>query len=205
MIAFVQVTSPEIKEYSKYSTEINKRYCDKHGYSFLEIETVNCETYAPQWSKIFTVLELLKTNLYDYVFFLDADAVVLNDSVTLEDLIKDLDSPIAFSINDWNGGELINTGAFLCSKEAVPYLEECIKISILEPGLKLEYWHEQTAINRMYTQGWKMTVWPMNKINSYWLHDYKTPSDQFVYHFMARPLAEKIQIAEDLFKLKNIV
>jgi hypothetical protein len=51
----------------------------------------------------------------------------------------------------------------------------------------------------MYDQGWKMDAWPMNEINSYWLHDVDLDPLQFVYHFMARPLAEKTNIAAQLY------
>lgn len=205
-IAFLQVTSPEIYEYSQYSTAINKKYCEKHGYEYIEVPVVLAETYAPQWSKIFQVLRHLQSMDYTHIFFLDADAVVLNDNITLEDRISQMKTSIAFSENDWNGGELINTGAFIATVEAIPFLQECIRVSQEElPNLQRDYWHEQTVVNLLKDRGWLMDVWSMNTINSYWLHNYKNNTDQFIYHFMARPLHEKVAIAQELAVIKKLV
>ena len=198
-IGFVQVTSPEIESYAKHSTAINRRYCQRHGYTFIERPAIHRETHAPTWSKIFQALSVLEQGDYSHVFVLDADAVVLNPKVKLEDKISKMTTPIAFSENGPNGGDRINAGAFICTPDTIPYLEECIRISEEEhPRLKRDYWHEQSVMNLMHESGWKMDVWPMNEINSYWLHDYKNDQTQFIYHFMARSLTEKAAIAKEL-------
>ena len=69
-LCFLQVTSPEIHDYSKYSTQLNKEYCKLHGYDYLEMPTVKTNEYAPQWSKIFQTIDLLKKGDYTHVFFL---------------------------------------------------------------------------------------------------------------------------------------
>ena len=200
-LCFLQVTSPEIHEYSKYSIELNKIYCKLHGYDHLELPTVRTEEYAPQWSKIFQTIDLLKTGKYTHVFFLDADAVILNRIKKLEDVINKMTTPIGFSMNDWNGGDLINTGSFMATVDALGILEECVRLSEEDmKDKKLNYWHEQAVITKMYETGVKMDVFSMNEINSYWLYDVNSNDDQFIYHFMARPLNEKVQIAKQLFE-----
>jgi galactosyl transferase GMA12/MNN10 family len=199
-ICFLQVTSPEIYDYSKYSTEINKMYCNQHGYSYLELPTVKTNEYAPQWSKIFQVKDVLKTGEFTHIFFLDADAIIINRNKKLEDVIDKMKTFIAFSENGLNGGELINTGAFICTIDAVEILEECIRISEKDmQEKKFGYWHEQSIINDMYKNGIKMDVFPMNEINSHWIY-YEENENQFVYHFMARSISDKIKIAKYLFE-----
>jgi hypothetical protein len=199
-ICFLQVSSPEIESYTQYSIPINKQYCLHHGYTYKEVPVVYQDEYAPQWSKIFQIRDELLKNEFTHIFFLDADAVVLNQEITLESKIEKMTTPFAMSINDWNGGDYLNTGALLCTTDALPYLEQCIRISETDhTRYKKDHWHEQTIINMMYDQGWKMDAWPMNEINSYWLHDVDLDPLQFVYHFMARPLAEKTNIAAQLY------
>jgi hypothetical protein len=200
-ICFLQVTSSEIQEYSKYSVEINKKYCEQHGYKYLELPTVKTDEYAPQWSKIFQTIDILKAGDYTHVFFLDADAVVINRNKKLEDVIAKMTTSICFSENGWNGGDLINTGAFIATLDAISILEECVRLSEEDmKDKKRNYWHEQAVITKMYESGVRMDVFPMNEINSYWLYDIESNDGQFVYHFMARPLQEKIEIAKKLFE-----
>jgi hypothetical protein len=204
-ICFFQVTSSEIKEYSDISVRLNKEYCRIHNYHYLEVPTLNTDRYAPQWSKIFQIKRLIETENYDYYFFLDADAIVINRDRKLEDIIKEMKTNIAFSENGENGGRLINTGSFISNRKTLSLFNKCINLSLnLKKDKRKGYWHEQDVINDMYDDGWKMDVFPMNTINSYWAYNLENNDDQFIYHFMARPVEEKTKIAkliED--KLKN--
>jgi galactosyl transferase GMA12/MNN10 family len=200
-ICFVQVTSPEIQEYSNYSVALNKIYCKRHDYNYLELSAINTNEYFFSWSKIFQVRDILKSDKYTHVFFLDADAIVLNRDIKLEDIISKMKTSIAFSENGWNGGDLINAGSFIATPEAIKILEECIRLSEEDmKDKKLERWHEQSVINKMYADGIEMDVFPMNEINSHWLYDFNSNDGQFIYHFMARQLNKKIEIAKELFE-----
>jgi hypothetical protein len=196
-ICFFQVTSSEIKEYSDISVRLNKEYCRIHNYDYLEVPTVNTTTHAPQWSKIFQIKRLLETENYDYYFFLDADAIVINRNCKLEDFINKMKTDIAFSENGANGGRLINTGSFIANSKTISLFNQCIDLSVtVKKDKKRGYWHEQDVINDMYDDGWKMDVFPMNTINSYWAYDLESNDEQFIYHFMARPVEEKTKIAQ---------
>lgn len=200
-ICFLQVTSPEIYEYSKYSVEINKKYCELHGYDYLELSAINTDTHAPAWSKIFYAKDLLEKENYTHIFFLDADAVVINQNKKIEDVIDKMKTSIAFSENGWNGGDLINSGCFIANKDAVSILEKCIEKSNTDmQHQKFGFPWEQTVITKMYESGVPMDVFPMNEINSYWLYDINSNDGQFIYHFMARPLKEKVVIAKTLYE-----
>ena len=95
--------------------------------------------------------DILKTGSYTHVFFLDADAIVINRVKKLEEVIDKMITSIGFSENGWNGGDLINAGAFICTPDAIEILEKCIKISEEDmQEKKLGYWHEQSIINDMY-------------------------------------------------------
>jgi galactosyl transferase GMA12/MNN10 family len=207
-ICFLQVTSPEIHEYSIYSTRLNKKYCELHNYDYLEVSQVPREGYDPVWGKIFEMINILKinkkNNKYTHIFYLDADAVVLNRSIKLESIISQMKTSIAFSANGKNGGKLINTGAFIATTEAIPILEKCVELSAEEmKDKKFDEWHEQDVINKIYNDGVEMDVFPMNEMNSYWMYDIHANDGQFIYHFMGRPLIEKVQIAKYVFENYN--
>ena len=201
-ICFLQVTSPEIYEYSKYSVQINKKYCELHNYDYLELNAINKNEYYPSWSKIFHVKSILEKGEYSHVFFLDADAIVINKNKKLEDKINKMNTTIAFS-EDTNlkAGELINTGAFIANKDSIYILDLCIKRSITDlKDKKLGFPWEQSVMNILYSEGIEMDLFPMNEINSSWLYDIESNDDQFIYHFMARSYDDKIEIAKNLFE-----
>lgn len=208
-ICFLQVTSTEIHEYSQYSCPINKEYCRKHGYDYLNLDAINLKEYAASWSKIIHSIDILTSKQYDYIFYLDADAAVINQTIKIESIIADMKGDISFSENGWNGGELINAGSFIVSKNGIDILKEMIKLVNNQEMLSKKYqfpW-EQSIINKIYSEGnFKIDVFPMNKINSYWLYDINSNDGQFIYHFMARSLKEKVVIAKALYEkyIKNI-
>ena len=161
--------------------------------------TIKREEYAAPWSKIFHTKNILESSYYSHVFFLDADAVVLNRHKKIEDVIAKMKTSIAFSANGLNGGDHINSGSFIATKESLPILNECIRLSQNDMmDKKRDYWHEQSIITYLYESGVPMDVFDMNEINSFWLYDIDRNDGQFIYHFMARPLHEKIEIAKIL-------
>lgn len=201
-ICFLQVTSPEIYEYSKYSTEVNKKYCAKQGYDYIELPCINTNEFAHSWSKVFQSMYILENNNYDYIFFLDADAVVINFNKRLEEVISKMKNSMAFSENGWNGGDLINGGSFIVSKNGgLDILKKSVeKVNTEMKDKKFGFPWEQSVFTKLHEEGESIDVFPMNEINSYWLYDVSSNDGQFIYHFMARPLNEKIEIAKNLYE-----
>lgn len=78
--------------YGKYTKLINQRYCDLKGYEYYcetdddKIKAI-VEHRAYTWYKPKFLLEVLERTNADYVLFLDADAIVVNDSYQIEDFI----------------------------------------------------------------------------------------------------------------------
>lgn len=68
------------------AVEPNKRsYAEKHGYDFIDATYVLDRRRPPSWSKILAV----RTHLphYDWMFWNDADSLVTNPDITLEDIL----------------------------------------------------------------------------------------------------------------------
>jgi hypothetical protein len=65
--------------------KINKRYCEKHNYEYKFIDTYyDLPVY---WIKVHLLNEILKTNVYHGIFWLDTDACIYNPTIKLENLM----------------------------------------------------------------------------------------------------------------------
>lgn len=62
-------------------------YCNKHGYSYINWTVKDSEytEWHPTWIKIDVLLKTL--HLFDYVVWIDADAVFYNQDIKIEDLV----------------------------------------------------------------------------------------------------------------------
>lgn len=93
-----------------YPAFVNKtRYCAKHNYPF-HFYTESLDTSRPiPWSKVLIILEIFEKHPEcDYVFWTDADSLIMNDSIKLSRYIDKRYNIV--SGTDFNG---INTGQFL--------------------------------------------------------------------------------------------
>ena len=117
---------------------VNKEnYCQKHNYDFINNQE-NLDTTRPiPWSKILLINKHLP--FYDWVFWTDADSLIMNYNIQLESLI-DLNYDIVIS-KDTNG---LNSGNFLIknSEWSLTFLSQVYNLTqfINNP------WWEQAAI-----------------------------------------------------------
>ena len=65
----------KIKAYGDISKKINEKYCENMGYTFIFSNKRFLHDRHPAWEKIQLCLNTLETNKYDYIFWIDADAV----------------------------------------------------------------------------------------------------------------------------------
>lgn len=200
-IAVIQVTTPNIKEYSDLTIPTVTAYCLKHGYTHLVYNKGDDYFPHPAWAKIDI---LVTTNLtsYDYVWVLDADCVINNDKKSLEDLI-DFDTlhDAWCSVNGANGGRLFNTGSIIydvlsLGTLGISYRDYCNSKSKEE--LKRPFW-EQDFINDI-TSHFAICELPMDTINSHWIDFGK---DNLIHHFMGRGTATKVQVIQDYLRNKE--
>jgi hypothetical protein len=82
----VQYDNRVIKDTDLKLIDINKNYCLKHGYKHI-LET---KPYymPPWWIKVKLVKDILSTNNYKGALWLDTDAVIHNQEMCLDNLIK---------------------------------------------------------------------------------------------------------------------
>lgn len=73
--------------YFDYSAQINRKYCERHGYGMYTIEVSPQSERHPIWFKVKGVRDLLRSA--DFVLFMDADAYFIDHEKTIESLIQD--------------------------------------------------------------------------------------------------------------------
>lgn len=77
-VAVFMVATPEIESYSRYTISQNGEWCKLHGYDFYVYDE-SCVPELPiNFSKIRYAIDLIKTKKYDYIMYIDADAIVHN-------------------------------------------------------------------------------------------------------------------------------
>ena len=72
-------------DYIKYHDLSVKMYCDLYNYEYIRVDKYpNVNVY---WSKIFIINDLLKTNKYDYILWLDSDTIFCDYNIDLSNII----------------------------------------------------------------------------------------------------------------------
>jgi hypothetical protein len=103
-ICMLSFATPDIDSYAKPIFKNNKAYAEKHGYDWKEYWQTLDESRPPPWSKILYILKTLEEG-YDWVFWIDADAVIMNDSIELEKFIDNkYDFALCKDAFSWNTG-----------------------------------------------------------------------------------------------------
>jgi hypothetical protein len=72
------------KEVKRFVT-INKTYCEKYKYDYLFVK--KHYDLPPYWVKVYLLYELLKSNKYKGILWLDMDACVHNPTIRIEDML----------------------------------------------------------------------------------------------------------------------
>jgi hypothetical protein len=76
---------------ASYTVDLNiKKYCEIHGYDLhIDYQEKFSNGKPAQWQKIRSARELLETNKYDWVFYIDTDCIIMNPDIKLESFIDD--------------------------------------------------------------------------------------------------------------------
>lgn len=164
---FLVLTAHTDKDYQLGEiTKINKyAYCARHCYNFKTYTSGFDITRPYAWSKIKFIQENLE--YFDWVFWIDSDAIILNESIRLEDLIDFNYDLIVPGVDHTE----INNGAFLIRHTPLmhQYLQRtwnCREV-IHDAG-----W-EQKAMSKMFTLNEfkeKCKIVPMRVMNSWDMH-----------------------------------
>jgi len=181
-IALANIYTKNILPLAVITTEYNKRkYCEKHGYDLI-IKKNNFAYPHLGFAKINMILDMLKSNKYDWVYWCGSDTMITNYDIKLEDMIDD-DYHFIISYDVWD----FNSDSFLIrnSEEAIKFfthIESLYDIYVdqngdaLDMGMRLpdgggRAWAEQGAMTDLYQQNheYQKIIKPMPQkfMNSY--------------------------------------
>ena len=93
-IGFVTFATHDIWDYTVYSYAVNQIYAEHHGYMFRHMDThsAGSDSLDPRdsrWNKVKILEEALHSwgSTLDYVVWVDADVVVLDMGLAIEDVV----------------------------------------------------------------------------------------------------------------------
>lgn len=127
------------KEAVAVGIENKRAYCERHGYDFICGEE-SLDTSRPiSWTKVRLIQQVMKNSSYKWIFWTDADSLIMNQAIPLEDLIDDkYNFILSRDMNEVNCGQFLIKNCLWSEDflKAVYAHTDCIK----------HIWWEQQAI-----------------------------------------------------------
>ena len=105
-----------IKDYGNITYKLNKLYCDLNNYDLIFSNKIYLPGRHPSWQKIKFIYEILNTNRYNYVIWIDADAVFNKENPNkhvLNNIIKKYSNKDIIFSNDIGETPGINCGIMI--------------------------------------------------------------------------------------------
>ncbi len=133
------------REYGDFTSTLAREYCAKFGYTLFRHRELLDKSLAPSWNKLLAVQQHI--NDFDWVLWLDADAMILQQDTTLESIIAEHSNAkdIIFSVD----GSGLCAGIFLIKN--TPWAKDFLKTILFlgeEPDCSFLY--EQKTIHSLY-------------------------------------------------------
>jgi hypothetical protein len=143
-IAIVGAHDENYDNIGKYAHLNKKKYAEKNGYDYF-LYTERLDPFRPgYWYKVLAVKKHLKD--YDWIFWLDSDALIMNFDIKLEDLIDERFEFI--TTRDTESPNYINSGQFLIKncEWSLKFLDAWYSLEhvFISPGF------DNGALNKLY-------------------------------------------------------
>ena len=84
-IAIITFENRKGDEYIELHNKNMKSYCEKWNYDYLFYDTCINNVY---WCKIYYVLDVLKSEKYDYVLWMDSDTIIKNPNISMDLIVN---------------------------------------------------------------------------------------------------------------------
>jgi hypothetical protein len=139
-------------DYGDLSSTNHLEYANKHGYSYLKqiVKDSDYLDWHPTWIKIDILIKTLP--LFDYVVWIDADAVFVNKDITIEDFIQDdIDLILPKMEMDRSTGNVWTntTTGFMIWKNSGWSLDLLNSLWNNPGHCRFGYFHEQTRLDEL--------------------------------------------------------
>lgn len=203
-IAVVTLGTESILDYSKYVFDINRSYCEKNKYTYIQYNDVIDTNRPVPWSKILAIKKHI--NDFDWIMWIDADAMFFNHDILIEDRIDDNYNLIIGKAcgDSWvenNNPDFvnINTGCFIIKGKSA-WSSELIDNIYSRVDCIDHNWWENYALMKIILEkhnniNYKIKIIEQELINGYEnrLYDYFSyNTNQFIMHYAGVSIEEKI-------------
>jgi hypothetical protein len=129
---FVMYATQNIINYTSYSLAVNTAYMEKNNYKIVFTSPelgFEYDSYDQRWNKVRILYELLKSNISEYLIWLDSDLIVLDFDMRIEDIVTN--NPTAYLIISRDADpddiySVANTGFIILksSKKTLDFLKD---------------------------------------------------------------------------------
>jgi hypothetical protein len=210
-IAILTIGTNDVKFYSKYVFPINQAYAHKHGYCYIQYNQTLDITRPIPWSKILAIKQQL--NNYDWILYIDADAIFFNHDIRIENFIdKQYNLIISKAMGQsWvdkyylNNSEFvnINTGVFIIKGKST--WSSCLLNYIYDKTDRINHsWWENQALSDVYKENnvyfnSKIKIMDQYTLNGFenFMYDYKEfDNNQYILHWAGMPSYDKEYLAK---------
>ena len=198
---------------------LNKQhYCKKHNYTFVNYSERLSNRHCP-WDKIKCLIKLI--NWFDYVMWIDADAIFNNLSISIEDIINEhLDKDLLICKDP-----CYNPEAYLTINAGVMIFKNSVtSVKLLNDVWNNCSYHSVDVLKRNSYDGWPYEQGSLSEMllkdeycNCYYLyeqikfntHPNFSNSNTFIIHYMGSRQSENhindfVSNVEKINKLNNI-
>lgn len=145
-IAIIQLYDDGRKDYGDLTGGVARQYCEKFGYTYICYRERINPALIPTWNKLIAVRENLAR--FDWVFWLDADALIVNPTQRIEDIVAPYESgkDMLFSSDDCG----LCAGVFFAKN--TPWTDRFLESVLLLGELPdCEHLYEQKTIRTLYS------------------------------------------------------
>jgi hypothetical protein len=200
IISFDNRSESELK-YLKFHKENISKYCKQwKNIDYFFTNKCNKNIY---WCKLYLIQEKLKSSKYDYIMWMDTDAIIVNNNISIQKLLSSYSSDIFISnnqsIDKKKEDNILCAGVFIIknSKIGKKFIDDCInewdKLNCLKSNKKLNGFYAQLCYEQgmmnyfIYEKYMKYTTILYNDIvknicycenNSFILHDFGKDHDK---------------------------
>jgi len=141
-------------DYGDFASLNHHEYANKHGYSYIKkiVSNDDYQNWHPTWIKI----DVIKTylSIFDYLVWIDADAVFVNQEIRIEDLIEesvDLVIP-KMELDKINGNVWTHTTTGFMIWKNSKWSHNILNTLWNEPNqYRFEFFHEQSKLDELIT------------------------------------------------------
>ena len=138
-------------DYGDFSSINHLEYANNHGYSYIKkiVKDTDYSDWHPTWIKIDVLIKTLP--LFEYVVWIDADAIFLNKDIKIEDFIHDdIDLVISkMEIDQFTGNVWTNTSTgFMIWKNSEWSINMLNNLWNNPEGYRFEFFHEQSRLDQ---------------------------------------------------------